>query len=160
MKKKALFLSLVLALVLTAASAAFALTSTVTVTATVPGVFHLTVTQPTVAFGTLTEAELTSGKTVSSATNVQVTSNRIYTLSDAMTNFTDAGTNTMPANVFTYAWTGSTVGSGTGATTSQNITNVGARGNTNYMMNYTLTPTLNSEPSTYTATITYTAIQN
>jgi len=160
MKKALLVSSLVMALVLAAASAAFALTSTVTVTATVPGVFHLTVSQPTVAFGNLTEAELTAGKTVASATDVQVVSNRVYTLSNATSDFADAGTNVMPADALSYSWTGSTTGSGVASNSAQNITNVGARGNTDYNMSYTLTPTLQVEPASYTGVVTYTAIQN
>jgi hypothetical protein len=157
MKKLMLVALTVVALMFGVAAYAYA-DPTVAVTATIPTVFTFSVTNPTVPFGTLTAAELTTGKTVASATDIQVLSNKAYSLSTSMTDFSGSSY-TMPASALSYAWTGTTTGSGTGSTSSSTIVTGGARGATHYMMSYTLTPTLNVEPVAYSGTITYTASQ-
>jgi hypothetical protein len=157
--KKVFFVALiVLAMMFGVVAYASAATAPVTVTATVPTVFTFSVTNPTVSFGTLTQAEITAGKSVASATDLQVTSNKAYTITAAMTDFSGSSF-TMPASALTYSWTGTTTGNGTGSTTASNIVTGGARGATHYMMSFTLTPTLNVEPVAYSSTITYTATQ-
>lgn len=161
MKKATFVLSLALALVMALGVTAYALSENVVITAVVPNVFTLSVTDPAVDFGLLTANEVEFGKTIAAANTVAVKSNKIYTLSDQMlADFSDGGTLSMPASALTYTWTGDGTGSATGSTASQTITATGARGNTAYDFDYTLTPTLNADEANYTATVTYTALQN
>jgi hypothetical protein len=133
-------------------------TGSVAVSATVPPVFTLSVPQTAVSFTFADQAALESGVTGSTSTDIQVTSNKLYTLTAAVPDFAPASPTTLSASALGLTWDGGTTY--TPGSASVQITANGTRGSlVHYLVGYKLTPGLNIEPGPYTSTVTYTATQ-